>query len=43
MCLLAIYVSSLEKRLFWSFAQLFDWVVHFSGIELHGLLVYFGD
>ena len=41
MCLLAICMSSLEKRLFRSFA-LFDWVVCFSGIELYELLVYFG-
>ena len=25
------------------FGPLFDWVVWFSGIELHELLVYFGD
>ena len=42
MCLLAICMSSLEKRLFRSFA-LFDWVVCFSGIELYELLVYFGN
>ena len=41
-CLLAICMSILEKCLFRSLA-LFDWVVHFSGIELHKLLVYFGD
>ena len=38
-CLLAICMSILEKCLFRSLA-LFDWVVHFSGIEL---LIYFGD
>ena len=36
MCLLAIYMSSLEKCLF-------DWVIYFSGIDLRGLLVYFWD
>ena len=41
-CLLATCMSSLEKCLF-SFLALFDWVGHFSGIELHELLVYFGD
>ena len=35
MCLLAICMSSLEKCLF------FDWVIYFSGIELHELLVCF--
>ena len=55
-CLLTIYISSLEKYLFsslasrripqwfhWNTGLLFDWVVYFSGIELHELLVYFGD
>ena len=39
MCLLAISMSSLEKRLvLW---PIFDWVVYFSCIELHELPVYF--
>jgi len=25
------------------FGPLFDWVIYFSGIDLHELLVYFGD
>ena len=41
-CLLAICMSSLEKYLF-VFCPLFVWAVHFSSIELHELLVYFGD
>ena len=39
--LLAKCVSSLEKCLV--FGPFFDWVIYFSGIELHELLVYFGD
>ena len=41
MCLLAICMSSLEKCLLSSLIHFFDWVVYFSGIELHELLVYF--
>ena len=45
MCLLAIYMSALEKCLFSSLARFFffffDWVIYYSGIELHELLVYF--
>ena len=41
MCLLVTYISSLEKCLFCSLAHFFDWVVYFSGIKLHELLVYF--
>ena len=41
MCLLAIWMSSLEKYLFSSLAHFFDWVIYFSGTELQELLVYF--
>ena len=42
MCLLAIFMSSLEKYLF-IFLPIFDGVVCVSGIDLHVLLVYIGD
>ena len=43
LCLLAIYMSSLEKCLVSSLAHFFffDWVIYFSCIELHDLLIYF--
>ena len=41
MCLLAICMSSLKKCLYSSLAHFLIWVIYFSGIELHGLLVYF--
>ena len=38
-----LYVFFGEMSIFSSLAHFFDWVIYFSGIELHELLVYFGD
>ena len=43
LCLLAVYMSCLEKCLFSSFVHFLFGFFVFSGIELHELLVYFGD
>ena len=50
MCLLAIGMSFLEQKrssllqrnVCLILGPLFDWVIYFSGVELHELFVYFG-
>ena len=37
---LYVFFGELADQVFCPF---FDWVIYFSGIELHELLVYFGD
>ena len=43
MCFLAISMSSLEKMSIEIFCPFFDCIVYFFDIELHELIVYFGD
>uniref|UniRef100_A0A8C8WHZ2 Uncharacterized protein n=1 Tax=Panthera leo TaxID=9689 RepID=A0A8C8WHZ2_PANLE len=41
MCLLAIYMYSLQKCLFMSSA-IFNWIIWFFSVELHKFFTYFG-
>ena len=43
MCLLAIYISSLEKNVYSGLLPIFQWAIGFFAVELYRLLVYFRD